>query len=153
MIIPQWLLRSYTVVYALFTLWKLDLKKQCVTHAAVWLQNESSNALDQLTNTKRFRKFCVRLTHLGTNFAPISHQILHLKKKFPKVYLIRTPSVSLPTAANPALKFVKLACQQAVYEQSNPVRTEQPCTNGAIIAVPWTDIISCNCFACSDFTK
>ena len=77
------------------------------------------------TNTKRFRKFCVRLTHLGTNFAPISHQILHLEKKFPKVYLIRTPSVSLPTAANPALKLSKWPASRqctnraTLYERSN----------------------------------
>ena len=82
------------------------------------------------TNTKRFRKFCVRLTHLGTNFAPISHQILHLEKKFPKVYLIRTPSVSLPTAANPALKFSKWPASRqctnraTLYERSNHCGTE-----------------------------
>ena len=83
------------------------------------------------TNTKRFRKFCVRLTHLGTNFAPISHQILHLKKKFPKVYLIRTPSVSLPTAANPALKLLKWPASRqctnraTLYERSNHCGTLQ----------------------------
>ena len=78
-------------------------------------------------NTKRFRKFCVRLTYLGKKFAPISHQILHLEKKFPKVYLIRTPSVSLPTAANPALNMSKWqwpASRQCtnratLYERSN----------------------------------
>ena len=83
------------------------------------------------TNTKRFRKFCVRLTHLGTNFAPISHQILHLEKKFPKVYLIRTPSVSLPTAANPALKLSKWPASRqctnraTLYERSNHCGTCQ----------------------------
>ena len=91
------------------------------------------------TNTKRFRKFCVRLTHLGTNFAPISHQILHLEKKFPKVYLIRTPCFPANSCQS-CPKNVKMACQQAVYEQSNPVRTEQSlrycCQTSAKSALP-----------------
>ena len=64
-------------------------------------------------------------------FAPISHQILHLEKKFPKVYLIRTPSISLPTAANPALKFSKWPASRqctnraTLYERSNHCGTNQ----------------------------
>ena len=88
---------------------------------AVLAQNERPSK-----NTKRFRKFCIRLTHFGSNFAPISHQILHLKKKFPKVYLIRPPSTSLPTAAIAAIKNDKMACQLEVDEQSKRGRTEQP---------------------------
>ena len=78
------------------------------------------------TNTKRFRKFCVRLTHLGTNFAPISHQILHLKIKCSEVYLIRPPSTSLPTAAIAAIQNIKMACQLKWTNRVNPGRTEQP---------------------------
>ena len=77
-------------------------------------------------NTKRFRKFCIRLTQFGKNFAPISHQILHLKIKCPKVYLIRPPSASLPTAAIAAIQNIKMACQLKWTNRVNPGRTEQP---------------------------
>ena len=77
-------------------------------------------------NTKRFTKFCIRLTHLGTNFVPISHPILHLKIKCPKVYLIRPPSFSLPTAAIAAIQNIKMACQLKWTNRVNPGPTEQP---------------------------
>ena len=55
--------------------------------------------------------------------SPLTIQFL---KKNPKVYLIRPPSASLPTAAIAALQNYQMACQLEVDEQSNPGRTEQP---------------------------
>ena len=68
----------------------------------------------------------LQVARFGKNFAPISHQILHLKIKCPKVHLIHPPSASLPTAAIAAIQNIKMACQLKWTNRVNPGPTEQP---------------------------
>ena len=137
----QSLLCSYTVVYALFTLWKLDLKKQWVTHAAVWLQNESSSALDQLQTPKG-------LGNSGSDWH-IWAQILH---QFPiKFFIWKKSSQKYIWFVHPLFPCQQLPilpwnCQNGL--PAGSVRTEQPCTNGATTAVPHNSVSTqlCNVY-------
>ena len=100
------------------------MQNKRVAYKALLLQNESSYALDQVQTPKGLGN-SVSDWHI---WAQILHQFpikFFIWKKVPKSisdsYTLCFPANSCQSCP----KIVKMACQQAVYEQSNPVRTEQ----------------------------
>ena len=131
-VVPQWLLRSSTSLlcssthaYALFMLWKLDLKKKQGAFGSSLATKWEPQSIRPSKNTKRFRKFCIRLTHFGSNFAPISHQILHLEKNAQKfIWFVHPllPCPQLPFLPSKMIKWpasLKWTNRVNVDEQSN----------------------------------